>query len=455
MPDTFIGLGSNVGDRLDHLETAARSLDGVGTVVAGSPIYETDPVGGPEQGRYLNAVMKVETNLSAQELLGALVGIERAAGRTRGERWGPRTLDLDILAYGDETIIEPGLTIPHAEIRNRRFVLMPLADVSPGLEDVNGPYADSLGSVADQPIRRVNGPYEVTHQRWMDSIESATDLTGEGERFHVGTSEDWANPTGDMFGAFLSTVVLRSVEAVAPDQLPSSLTYRFVHGVPLGAEIEVKPIRVRGTSRSADYVVSLSVDGRIMGRSSVATIAEPRTLISAPPMPDVLPFSACIPVDELFAPMGRLMGASVRSWRPLERWDVPDLVNGRTDLLRAWSPNVTLGTESAYLRAAGILMPIDALIWPSAMYRLGLLGTDEIIVTPTLDFSGRFPDLSIDPGWHLAEVAVDHMTDKSIAGTIRVWARNGAYLSVGTSHNLVIGGDSLLRRDRGTSTEGW
>lgn len=455
MPITFIALGSNVGDRLDHLETAVRSLGEACTVVAGSPIYETDPVGGPEQGEYLNAVMKVETDLLAQELLGVLVDIESAAGRTRGERWAARTLDLDILWHGGETINEPGLTVPHAELRNRRFVLMPLADVSPELADETGPYVDSLRSVEDQLVRRVSGPYDVAHQRWMDGIESATDLTREGDTFHVGTSEDWSNRTGDMFGAFLSTVVLRSVEALAPDQLPSSLTYRFVHGVPLGSEIEVEPTKVRGTRRSADYVVSLSVEGRIMGRSSVATITEPRTLISAPPMPDVLPLSACIPVDQFLAPMGRPVGASVRSWRSLQRWDVPDLVDGETDFLRAWSPNVTLGTTSAYLRAASILMPIDALIWPSAMYRLGLLGTNEIIVTPTLDFSGRFPDLSHDPGWHLAEVGVDHMTDKSIAGTIRVWAEDGAYLSVGTSHNLVIGGDSLLHSDEGNSTEGW
>jgi 2-amino-4-hydroxy-6-hydroxymethyldihydropteridine diphosphokinase len=444
MPETFIALGSNIGDRLDHLRIAVRSLSRIGTVVAGSPIYETDPIGGPVQGRYLNAVMRVNTDLSARELLEALLGIERDAGRTRGEKWAPRTLDLDILGYGSEAINEPGLTIPHTEIRNRRFVLMPLADVSPGFSDANGPYADSLGSVADQPIRRVSGPYDVAKQRWMDGIETATDLAREGDAFHVGTSEDWANPTADMFGAFLSTVVLRSVEALAPEQLPSSLTYRFVHGVPLGSEIEVKPVRVRGTRRSADYVVSLSVEGQIVGRSSVATIAEPRTLISAPPMPDVLPLSACIPVDELFAPMGRLVGASVRSWRPLERWDIPDLVEGNTGLLRAWSPNVTLGTTSAYLRAAAILMPIDALIWPSAMHRLGLLGTDEIVVTPTLDFSGRFPDLSIDPDWQLSEVAVEHMTDKSIAGTIRVWAGDGRYLSVGTSHNLMIAGADLL-----------
>jgi hypothetical protein len=78
------------------------------------------------------------------------------------------------------------------------------------------------------------------------------------------------------------------------------------------------------------------------------------------------------------------------------------------------------------------------------MYRLGLLGTDDVVVTPTLDFSGRFPELGADPGWHLAEVAVDHMTDKSIAGTIRVWADDGTYLSVGTSHNLVIAGNELM-----------
>jgi hypothetical protein len=128
----------------------------------------------------------------------------------------------------------------------------------------------------------------------------------------------------------------------------------------------------------------------------------------------------------------------------LERWDVPDLADGLTDFFRAWSPNVTVGTDDPYLRAAAILMPIDALIWPSAMHRLGLLGSRDVIVTPTLDFSGRFPELSVDPGWHLSEVAVDHMTDKSVAGTIRVWADDGTYLSVGTSHNLVLPGTELV-----------
>jgi 2-amino-4-hydroxy-6-hydroxymethyldihydropteridine diphosphokinase len=444
MPSVYLGLGSNLGDRKAHLASAVASLGYLGSIEAGSPIYETVPVGGPDQGSYLNAVVKLETELSPGHLLDDLLEIEIAAGRVRDEKWGPRTLDLDILTYDDERIDEPGLTVPHPEMRNRRFVLMPLADVAPGLSDGEVPFASFLGSVVSQEIRRISGPYDIVDERWMDGIEAATELTKNGDVFGVLTAKDWANPSGDMFGAFLSAVVLRSVAAISPSHQPSSLTYRFVHGIPLGAEIEVVPVKVRGTGRSADYVVSLMVDGETMGRASVATISQPRVVTIAPTAPKVVPISDCLPVDELFAPMGRLVGASARSWRPLERWDEPDLWHGDTDLFRAWSPNLTLGTDDPYLRAAAILMPIDALIWPSAMHRLGLLGSDEIVVTPTLDFSGRFPELGSDPGWHLAEVAVDHMTDKSIAGTIRVWAADGTYLSVGTSHNLVIAGNELM-----------
>jgi 2-amino-4-hydroxy-6-hydroxymethyldihydropteridine diphosphokinase len=444
MPSVYLGLGSNIGDRESHLVSAVASLGDLGSIEAGSPIYETVPVGGPDQRSYLNAVVKFATELSPGILLDGLLEIEIAAGRVRDEKWGPRTLDLDILTYDDERIDEPGLTVPHPEMRNRRFVLMPLADVAPGLSDGEGPFADSLGAVAFQEIRRISGPYDIVDGRWMDGIEAATELAGSGDVFGALTSKDWANPSGDMFGAFLSAVVLRSVAAIAPNHQPSSLTYRFVHGIPLGAEIEVAPVKVRGTERSSDYAVSLMVEGETMGRASVATISQPRVVTIAPTIPEVVPISDCLPVDELFAPKGRLVGASVRSWRPLERWDVPDLWQGNTDFFRAWSPNLTLGTVDPYLRASAILMSIDALIWPSAMYRLGLLGTDDVVVTPTLDFSGRFPELGADPGWHLAEVAVDHMTDKSIAGTIRVWADDGTYLSVGTSHNLVIAGNELM-----------
>lgn len=444
MPIAYVGIGSNLGDRHGHLEHAMRGIEALGTIVAGSPMYETAPVGGPDQGPFLNAVAALDTDLSPYALLHEVLGIERETGRVRRERWGPRTLDLDILWYDGKTIDEDGLTIPHPGIRDRRFVLAPLADVVPGLADSDGPYADALGQVADQTIQRISGPYDTQEQRWMVGIEAATALTGDGGTFQVDTPADWENPTGDMFGAFLSAVVLRAVGEVAVGHQPSSLTYRFVHGVPQGAQIEVVPVKVRGSGRSADYVVSLLVDGREMGRASVSTVTESRAVTIAPEMPGVVPLSRCTPVDELFAPVGRLTGASMRSWRPLERWDIPDLVDGTSGVFRAWSPNLTLGTEDRFLRAAAILMPIDALIWTSTMHQLGFLGSRRVVVTPTLEFSGRFPDLEHDPGWHLSEVHIEHMTDRSVSGTIRVWSEDGSYLSVGASHNLVISGENLL-----------
>lgn len=437
MPHVYVGIGSNLSDRTGFLGQAVKSIASLGVLRAVSPIYETAPIGGPDQGPYLNAVAGFDTDLGPLDLLDRLLEIERAAGRVRDEKWGPRTLDLDILWYDGRNIDEVGLTVPHPQIRNRRFVLAPLADVAPRLEDDIAPFADSLGAVADQSIRRMTGPYDVDGERWMLSIEAATELTRDGDVFHVKTPPDWSNTSGDMFGAFLSTVALRAVGEESHGQQPSSVTYRFVHGIPLGAEIEVSPVRVRGTGRSADYVVSLLVAGSVMGRASVSTVASAGRITIAPDVPTVVPLSQCTPVDELFAPFGRLVGASAVSWRPLERWDIPDLVDGSSDLFRAWSPNLTLGADDLFLRASAIMMPIDALIWTTAMHRLGLLGTREIVVTPTLDFSGRFPNLMTDPGWHLGEVTIDHMTDRSVAGTIRVWADDGAYLSVGTSYNLI------------------
>ena len=101
-----------------------------------SSVIETDPIGPAGQGRYLNAVVEVETGLAARELLGFLLGFERAAGRVRDDvtRWGPRTLDLDLLLFGDETINEPGLTAPHPRMLERSFVLEPLAQLAPEKE---------------------------------------------------------------------------------------------------------------------------------------------------------------------------------------------------------------------------------------------------------------------------------------------------------------------------------
>jgi 2-amino-4-hydroxy-6-hydroxymethyldihydropteridine diphosphokinase len=126
-----IALGSNLGDRLGRLRTAVVGLREIGTVISASSLYETEPAGGPDQGRYLNAAVVLDTGLEPRPLLEALLAIERSADRIRDVRWGPRTLDLDIIAYGAETVDEPELTIPHPRARDRRFVLDPVSEIAP------------------------------------------------------------------------------------------------------------------------------------------------------------------------------------------------------------------------------------------------------------------------------------------------------------------------------------
>ena len=127
----FVGLGSNLGDRWVHLRQAVAALP---DVVAVSPVYETEPVGGPEgQGSYLNAVVELETELTPRRLLEVARRLEEAAARVRGERWGPRTLDVDVLLVGDLSVDEPDLVVPHPRMWERRFVVAPLADLAPEL----------------------------------------------------------------------------------------------------------------------------------------------------------------------------------------------------------------------------------------------------------------------------------------------------------------------------------
>jgi 2-amino-4-hydroxy-6-hydroxymethyldihydropteridine diphosphokinase len=124
-----LGLGSNVGDRLAHLQRAVDALTEAGPVVAVSPVYETDPVGGPEQADFFNAVVIVETDLSADALLGLAHTAEARSARVRDQRWGPRTLDVDIVAIGDEVVDEPDLVVPHPRAAERAFVLVPWSAV--------------------------------------------------------------------------------------------------------------------------------------------------------------------------------------------------------------------------------------------------------------------------------------------------------------------------------------
>ena len=150
-----IGLGSNLGDRMQHLGRAARALAVVGAVVGRSSVYETAPVGGPAQGSFLNAVLVVETARSPMALLRELLAIERIEGRERWERWGPRTLDLDILLYGREVIDVPGLTVPHPRIQERRFVVEPLLEAWPEARLSDGAVPTLVPAAATQAVERL------------------------------------------------------------------------------------------------------------------------------------------------------------------------------------------------------------------------------------------------------------------------------------------------------------
>ncbi|MHD0398597.1 2-amino-4-hydroxy-6-hydroxymethyldihydropteridine diphosphokinase [Staphylococcus simulans] len=133
MTDVFLGLGSNVGDRENQLKEAIRLLDeqpGI-QVVKVSSFYETEPVGYVDQPDFLNLCVEIQTELSPKAVLESGLGIEQQLHRVRKERWGPRTLDIDILLYGDQIIEEEDLTVPHPRMTERAFVLIPLQEIAP------------------------------------------------------------------------------------------------------------------------------------------------------------------------------------------------------------------------------------------------------------------------------------------------------------------------------------
>lgn len=131
--EAYIALGSNLGDRADHLRLATAALHQLGRVEAVSSFYETDPVGNISQPDFLNAVAELTTALQPEELLAALLRIELEQGRDRSSSplKGPRTVDLDLLSYGDVVMETPSLTLPHPALAQRRFVLVPLVEIAP------------------------------------------------------------------------------------------------------------------------------------------------------------------------------------------------------------------------------------------------------------------------------------------------------------------------------------
>lgn len=135
MTVAYVGLGANLGPREVTLLRAVDLLaeDDRVEVLAVSTLRETDPVGVVDQPRFLNGAARIETSLEPRALLELLLRIERALGRVREERWGPRTVDLDLLVYGDRTVDEPGLRVPHPRLHERTFALEPLAELDPEL----------------------------------------------------------------------------------------------------------------------------------------------------------------------------------------------------------------------------------------------------------------------------------------------------------------------------------
>jgi 2-amino-4-hydroxy-6-hydroxymethyldihydropteridine diphosphokinase len=146
----LLGLGSNLGDRRMHLRDALDALDAHG-LVAVSGTYETEPVGGPVgQGAYLNLVVALDTGAAPHELLAVCRELETAAARERAERWGPRTLDVDVLWIDGVELDDPELTVPHPRLWERRFVVVPLRDVAPDLVD-DAALAAASGEVTRVP----------------------------------------------------------------------------------------------------------------------------------------------------------------------------------------------------------------------------------------------------------------------------------------------------------------
>ncbi len=152
MTTAYLGLGSNLGDREGFLRQAAALLAAEGdiTVKKVSSIYETEPVGFTDQGAFLNAVAIVETELSVVELLNKCLAVEQNLQRVRDMRWGPRTIDIDILLFGEQTIDDPQLTVPHPRLGERLFVLIPLHEVAPDVAFGGKTVADYIAQLTGQ-----------------------------------------------------------------------------------------------------------------------------------------------------------------------------------------------------------------------------------------------------------------------------------------------------------------
>lgn len=180
MTRVAVGLGSNLGNRAETMRGAVRDLGLLGPVVAISSIYQTQPVGGPEgQTAYLNAVCLIDTDQRSDTILEMLQGIEQKWGRVRVERWGPRTLDLDVLLFSDRTESNERLIVPHPRLADRRFVVEPLAEVWPNAVIDGRPVGVLLAELGNQGIEE--GIEKLAGPQWTTmSDKGAKWVAGQG-----------------------------------------------------------------------------------------------------------------------------------------------------------------------------------------------------------------------------------------------------------------------------------
>lgn len=156
MSRVYLGIGSNLGDRQANIEQALERLAGQVDILLVSAFYETEPVGYTDQPWFLNVVLSGETQLAPRELLAFTQGVEQALKRVKTIRWGPRSIDVDILLYEGITMDTPELTIPHPRMTQRNFVLVPLAEIAPDLTLGGRPIGELLAALDGEEIRKWN-----------------------------------------------------------------------------------------------------------------------------------------------------------------------------------------------------------------------------------------------------------------------------------------------------------